>query len=359
MGDVSAIEWCDSTFNPWVGCTKVSPACDNCYAETLMSTRLGRVSWGAGKPRMRTSPANWRKPLQWNAQRFTWCAVCGYRGVSSETNKSGQPLCPQCWQITSPVRRRVFCASLADVFDNEVDPQWRSDLLDLIDATPNLDWLILTKRIGNVLPMLTDLRDSETSDHRWSRLNDWITGRQPPANVWLGATIADQSEADRDIAKIVKTPASVIFVSIEPMLGPINLRSIQLSGGVFDALVGGQVAQGNDVQQWRPLDWVIAGGESGANARPMHPDWVTGLRDQCAATGVPFLFKQWGEWAHPDQIGWDTPAVVRAQWEYERNGRGDRVYLFHDAAMAKVGKRVAGRLLDGVEHNGFPLAAAN
>ncbi len=195
-------------------------------------------------------------------------------------------------------RQRVFCASLADVFDNAVDPTWREDLFALIRATPNLDWLLLTKRIGNVPSMV-------------SLIPGWL-----PENVWLGATIVNQAEADRDIQKLLETPARVHFLSIEPMLGPINLESVawpSIAEHRVDALRGGYwnkagvLACGPAAGLGEPrggftnhsdmpgrIDWVIVGGESGPGARPMHPDWARDLRDQCVSAGVPFLFKQWG-----------------------------------------------------------------
>ena len=145
MSAATRIEWADSTFNPWIGCTKISPGCDHCYAERQMDQRLGRVRWGAGQPRQRTSAAYWRQPELWNAEadRFRECGACGWRG-QIEIGASPVPF----------ARRRVFCASLADVFDNEVPLKWLMDLLDLIRRTPNLDWLLLTKRIGNVTTRL-------------------------------------------------------------------------------------------------------------------------------------------------------------------------------------------------------------
>ena len=154
MGDTTKIEWADMTFNPWIGCTRVSPACDHCYAADMMDTRYGRVKWGAGEPRSRTSDANWRKPIQWD----------------KTAKKAG-------------ARPFVFCSSLADVLDNEVDPKWRADLFDLIRATPNLVWLLLTKRIGNVEKMV-------------GHYDNW------PANAALGATMANQDEYDRDAVKL-------------------------------------------------------------------------------------------------------------------------------------------------------------
>lgn len=228
MAENTKIEWADHTFNPWMGCTKVSPACDNCYAENLMDTRYGRVSWGAGEDRVRTSKANWGKPRQWNRD----AAAAGTRPF-------------------------VFCASLADVFDNEVDELWRADLFDLIADTPNLVWLLLTKRIGNVRKMTDPLRAC----------------RILPPNVAIGATMANQEEYDRDARKLaeVKTFADPLFTfgSFEPLLGPVLLDG--------DA-----------------PDWIIVGGESGGNARPMDLDWARSLKRDCDVLGHTFNFKQVG-----------------------------------------------------------------
>lgn len=234
MSENTKIEWADHTFNPWEGCTKVGPGCDNCYAENRNSRFGGgqAINWGPGAPRRRTSPANWNKPRKWN----------------EEAKRLG-------------IRYRVFCASLADVFDNAVPLQWREDLFNLIAATPNLDWLLLTKRIGNAPAMVS------------------IIPGHLPQNVWLGITVVNQAEANRDIPKLLAIPASVRFLSMEPLLGPVDLRQAHIA----------------PVRLPR-VDWVIVGGESGPGARPMHPDWARSLRDQCNAAGVPFLFKQWGEW---------------------------------------------------------------
>jgi len=306
MAESTKIEWADSTFNPWIGCAKISPACDNCYAEALMDKRMGRVEWGAGKPRSRTSAANWKKPAQWNAKRFMECGDCGWRGEAAAEIIS----CGHCGAFPlQDARRRVFCASLADVFDNEVDPQWRHDLWKLIHATPNLDWLLLTKRIGNA---------QQPEVYRYL---SW------PPNVWLGITVVNQEEADRDIPKLLKVPAAIRFLSIEPMLEPIK----------FGGLLCGDSARGLDAHG---IDWVIAGGESGANARPMHPDWVRSLRDQCAAAGVPFLFKQWGEWG-PNWFNDDAgQKVAGSEW------------------MDRMGKKRTGNTLDGRQHLEWPKGVA-
>lgn len=363
MADHTAIEWADSTFNPWMGCTKISPACDHCYAERD-TARFGRVGWGPGAARVRTSAANWRKPVHWNtrADVFRECAGCGWRGDIAVRAEPVAFACPACDVVNwRPARRRVFCASLADVFDNEVDPQWRDDLFDLIAATPNLDWLLLTKRIGNVTKLLTDLRDSEPNDRRWGELNAWLHHGRPPANVWLGATICNQAEAVRDIPKLLAIPAAVRFLSIEPMLGPVDIAWAfpdTRTGcchrcGFRTNRVGGICP--NDGETLRGdigLDWVIAGGESGPHARPMHPDWVRSLRDQCAAAGVPFLFKQFGEWA-PTTVPADPwppaadPKLVLVEGEWQ--GQAKRSFY-----MRRVGKKAAGNTLDGRQHLEWP-----
>lgn len=353
MSDQTKIEWADSTFNPWIGCTKVSPACDHCYAENMMDTRFGRVKWGAGNPRSRTSAANWREPVRWDGLTFVQCQ-CGWRGELLAAKNGVCPSCAEVDQFTS-ARRRVFCASLADVFDNEVPDAWRVDLFGLIRSTPNLDWLLLTKRIGNAVKMLDDAGG-------WSGF-DFATGatRNPLPNVWIGATICDQEEADRDIPKLLTTPAAVRFVSIEPMLGPVDLRLIEVppehdqlrrpwesEGFKFNAL------QGHDDDRFHQapatLDWVICGGESGPNARPMHPDWARSLRDQCEVAGVPFLFKQWGEWAPWDGDCYELPAGCDDTIADER-----ATHPFgRDLPFLCVGKHAAGRTLDGRTHDGFP-----
>ncbi|KVE11203.1 phage Gp37/Gp68 family protein [Burkholderia vietnamiensis] len=240
MSENTKIEWCDHTFNPWEGCQKVGPGCDHCYAETRNARFAGgtAVNWGPGAPRRRTSAANWRKPLQWNRDG-TFYAIHGRR-------------------------QRVFCASLSDVFDNAVDPAWRTDLFRLIADTPNLDWLLLTKRIGNVMSMV-----SEAAQYQFDL--DCIERPRLHDNVSIGATIVNREEMLRDAEKLLAVPARMRFWSVEPMLGDLGEIPTELMP-----------------------DWVICGGESGANARPMHPDWARDLRDQCAAAGVPFFMKQMG-----------------------------------------------------------------
>jgi protein gp37 len=327
MSEQTGIEWCDSTFNPWIGCTKVGPGCDHCYAEQRMDTRLKKVNWGAGQPRKRTSAANWRLPIKWNSAPFYECPDCGMRGDAKTMGDDPK----ECKHLNAyPARRRVFCASLADVFDNEVDPQWRHDLFALIQATPNMDWLILTKRIGNV-----------------NKLVDRSAFDACP-NIWLGATIVNQEEADRDIPKLLDTPASVRFLSMEPLLGPVDLTKIGNGIMTMNVLATLQGEYAGLPQGKSQVDWVIVGGESGQGARPMHTDWVRSLRDQCAAAGVPYLFKQWGEWVGDDQEG------ARAVAEKLVTS-----LLYNDnSLMLRVGKKLAGRTLDGRTHTEYPKVTA-
>lgn len=302
MAENTKIEWAHHTFNGWIGCTKVGPGCDNCYAADLAQARLG-VPWGAGQPRRRTAASTWKQPLRWNKRAA----------------KEG-------------VRYRVFCSSLADVFDNEV-----------------------------------------------------ASGRLPD-NVWLGITVVNQTEADRDIPKLrlLRTlyDLPVAFLSIEPMLSPIDLSLLFYNEcpnwldedghpPIIQRDCGAQeccsTCDFTGISDELGINWVICGGESGPRARPMHPDWARSLRDQCAGAGVPFLFKQWGEWEasldrERDDPDWradycndyvdDQSERGKSRWLNLAGGCGFHGERFH--VMRKVGKKAAGRLLDGVQHDGVP-----
>lgn len=329
MSAVTNIEWCDSTFNPWIGCTKVSLACDDCYAARSTPARTLGVGWGPHEERRRTSAANWAQPRRWNAQAAEFRAKHGRR-------------------------QRVFCASLADVFDNQAQPAWRADLFELIQATPHLDWLLLTKRIGNAWKMMADALGVSMASLKL-----------PPPNVWLGSTVVNQEEADRDIPKLLAVPAAKRFLSVEPMLGRIYIEDIPdpVGGECLKPLAGLRwLRDGNGrcetIATPGRIDWVICGGESGPKARPMHPDWARSLRDQCEAAGVPFLFKQWGEWlpakegrsitGHVLILEGAAPFSKNPEWHGFENGQ----------QVARVGKKAAGRQLDGRTHDGFPEGGA-
>jgi protein gp37 len=261
-------------------------ACDHCYAENW-AKRTGHPELWQGE-RRRTSVHNWAQPVKWD------------RRAKAERR-----------------RLKVFCASLADWLDNQVDEQWREDLAELIEETPNLDWLLLTKRPQN-----------------FETLAPWHNDDVPP-NVWLGTTAENQEEAERRIPILLDIPAAKHFISAEPLLGPINLRHLRRSptseAGVYrttDALTG-------------KLDWVIVGGESGPNARPMHPEWARKLRGDCVLADVPFFFKQWGEYAPLDNFA--APGPDDGSLTDEDRG-----------AVYRVGKKAAGRRLDGREWNETP-----
>lgn len=369
MAKKSKIQWTDATFNPWMGCTKVSPACDHCYAAVSTPARTRGIEWGAGKPRARTTALYWDQPRRWNATPFYECSSCGWRGEAKEGYVESHAdfavcSCPECTpaqrdHVLRLARRRVFCASLADVFDNEVPVAWRADLLMLIRATPNLDWQLLTKRIGNVHRLLQEACDLLQADGRldgWDWLNDWINA-SPPANVWLGATIANQEEADRDVVKLLAMPARVHFLSMEPLLGPVDLTSIPnaprwAEGQSYLNVLGGYAweVHGTDYVDTcsigRQVDWVIVGGESGDRARAMEPAWPLDLRDQCARSRVPFFFKQWGEWS-PDLPPFSPPLPME-------EARAMRTQVVNGTRLYRLGVARAGRELDGVTHDGMP-----
>lgn len=235
MGDTTTISWTMRTFNPWVGCQKVGPGCDNCYAETWDQRFSDGEHWGPGAPRRRTKPANWSKPRRWNR-------------IAEESGE----------------RCRVFCASLADVFDNAVDPQWRRDLAQLIHETPMLDWMLLTKRIGNV-----------------QRMIEQDFGGSLPDNIWMGASIVTQVEADRDISKLLAVPARVRWLSMEPLVEAVTVAPEEMSA----------------------LDMIVVGGESGTNARHFDIEWARDLLRQAREGGTAFHFKQLSEADHPRDYG--------------------------------------------------------
>ncbi|WP_370342497.1 DUF5131 family protein [Pararhodobacter marinus] len=272
MGENTKIEWATHTFNPWWGCTKVSEACKHCYAESW-AKRVGQPVWGPNSDRRTFTEAHWQQPVNWNR-----------KAAMEET------------------RPRVFCASMADVFEDRPElEQWRRKLWALIEATPNLDWLLLTKRPYNV-----------------ARLAGW--NQEWPANVWLGTTVELQKRADELLPHLEAIPAKVRFISAEPLLGPLS------------------------IERWLGscVNWVITGGESGPKARPASPAWFRSLHLQCMQRDVPFHFKQWGDWA--PGFGINLPKE-----------RSTKVTVAADGTeMFRVGKKVAGRELDGVEWDGLP-----
>lgn len=333
MGQNSAIEWTHHTFNPWRGCTKVSPGCAHCYAETLSKRNPSVLGiWGDAGTRVVAAESYWREPWKWNtAARCLETFDCN-AGDHADC-------CPQ----RPEHRPRVFCASLADVFeDREELDRPRVRLLQVIRATPNLDWLLLTKRPQNVRHLLGrawNVSPSVPGSPIAELCDEWLSGR-PPANVWLGTSVEDQQRADERIPELLKVPAAVRFLSIEPLLGPVNLLAINDdTPEMWDALHGWKPYVGPEGVNTSRIDWVIVGGESGPQARPMHPQWARSIRDQCQAAGVPFFFKQWGEFVPAGQLPQTGINELRSE---------------PDETIIRVGKKAAGRLLDGREWNEFP-----
>lgn len=289
MGENTKIEWARHTFNPWLGCTKISRACRFCYAEAW-SKRSGLVGWGPKAPRRRTSAAKWKEPLKWNAA----AAAAGEH-------------------------HRVFCASLADVFDDHesILPEWRRDLWDLIAATPSLDWLLLTKRPEN-----------------WPLFLPVAEPRPPFFNIRLGVTIEDQDAFDERGPKL-QFAADIgwpTFVSYEPASGPVDW---------MPAFEG------------KAIDWLISGGESGHHAQPSHPDWHRTTRDLCQRFGVPYLFKQWGSCLPGNMDGEDERGRAAYQIDEEHSsidydvlGKGKLVSA-HGYEFIKFPHKNTGRMLDG------------
>ncbi len=257
MAENSKIEWCHHTMNPWIGCQPVSPGCTNCYAETW-ANRFGKVQWGPLAPRQITSETNWRKPLAWNRKAA----------------EAGE-------------RHRVFCASLADVFDNQAPCGARYRLWKLIDQTPDLDWLLLTKRPENITRMLPSAFD----------LPEWGDGWP---NVWLGISAEDQVRYDHRWPILDSIPAVVKFVSYEPALGPLTLMD-------HDTVP----------------DWLIWGGESGAGARPMAPGWASSITVECLNLGVAVFGKQWGQYGnHPLVVERGYSIATVKEIDPPANGKG-------------------------------------
>lgn len=263
MGKNSLIGWCDHTFNPWIGCSKVSAGCKFCYAEHLMDHRFGKVKWGDHGERVRTSEANWKQPLKWNR----------------ECEKSG-------------TRARVFCGSLCDVFEDREDLiPIRRDLFELIWETPNLDWLLLTKRPENIWKIWPDRTDTGTE------YGDLLI---PVPNVWLGCSVENQEMADKRIPELLKyhDEASVLFLSCEPLLEKIDLsRFFWIEDAMGDLETPGLsmpiISHRREVNL-PCIDWVIVGGESGDQARPFNSIWSRDLLYQCKEAYVPFFMKQLG-----------------------------------------------------------------
>lgn len=345
MSDKTLIEWTDATWNPITGCSVVSSGCTNCYAMQLAGTRLKHHPSRAGLTTETKAGPVWNGEVRLNETMI------------------GQPLS---WARS----RKIFVCAHGDLFHESVPDEWIDRVFAVMALAPNHTFQVLTKRPDRMRHYLScpqrqytiassALREGRHLPRRhigWSRRN-WapssIKGVFAPAqwplpNVWLGTSVEDQARADARVPHLLDTPAALRFVSAEPLLGPLDLTRIKhpLFAANVNALTGLWQWDGGPMKKESPrLDWVIAGGESGPDARPMHPDWARYLRDQCSVADVPFLFKQWGAW-HPFGAMLADGTV--------NNSPAHHKILDENAVMTRIGKRRAGRLLDGFEHNEFP-----
>jgi protein gp37 len=376
MAGKTKIEWTDASWNPVVGCSIVSPGCTNCYA-MKMAHRLQAM---AGKPR-------WTKNLGGTAH---------YAGTTKVVNGNAVwtgnlALAPE-RVLTAPLRRKkpmtYFVNSMSDLFHEDCPDEWIDKVFAVMALCPQHTFQVLTKRAER----MRDYFAARMTGDPWAEAADeigdmlgMIDGHPvvlepediPLPNVWLGVSAEDQKRADERIPHLLETPAAVRFISAEPLLGPINLQRISL--GTSEATFHGHpeikyaaffmdATRGVNSGAIPALDWVIVGGESGPNARPMNPDWVRSLRDQCATAGVPFFFKQYGEWLPIDGPRWSSIDQSRNGTEVwiDRMGkitrdadvRGlTRPSPYGQYILRRVGKKAAGRLLDGIEHNGMPASS--
>lgn len=352
MADNSAIEWTDATWNPITGCTRVSEGCRNCYAEVMAARFSGPGQWGEGLARIVRDPNGKAIDHRWTGKlRF---------------NDRALDL-PLRW--SKP--RRISVNSTSDLFHEDVPDEWIDRVFAVMALAPRHTFQVLTKRPERMREYIHP-RHSARGPCVQDRIqaiyyaNHQYPSAWPLPNVWLGTSIEDQATADARIPHLLATPAAVRFVSAEPLLGPLDLfvphhkiaPNIIIAQNALTGLNGvGEIGA--------RLDWVIVGGESGPGARPMHPDWARSIRDQCQAAGVAFFFKQWGEWTPGENVlseitGWRAnatygPWVGGDEWVFGETDMGDPEEDWHDEPdLYRVGKKAAGRLLDGREWSEMP-----
>lgn len=340
MADKTNIEWTDRTWNAIRGCTRVSEGCRNCYAENMAARFSDPGQWGHGLAT--------RKPNRWTGKVVLDEAAL---------------LKPLRWKKP----RKIFVTSIGDPFHPDVPDEWIDRLFAVMALCPQHTFQLLTKRPERMWEYMNGLKqrafenDCTTTDYIlshciddewWAGMGRRVPGRLkwPLPNLWLGVSVENQEQADQRIPHLLATPAVVRFLSCEPLLGPINFEGCWVDDP--DPRV--------HINWLERLDWVIVGGESGPAARPMHPDWVRELRDQCNQAQTPFLFKQWGEWAPGEtvtrQTGWmPTASWFNDEWRLsEENLATTDNHIDDEPDLYRVGKKAAGRLLDGVDHNGYP-----
>jgi protein gp37 len=376
MAENSKIEWCSHTFNPWRGCTKVSPGCTNCYAETMSGRNHGTLgTWGPKGTRVFAAESYWRQPLKWDKaaaaageRHRVFCASLAdvfeeWSGPMSSSDGDNIRLCLGCGRVGtmpiiltqfSPAKTLEHCPECGGETRLWTMDEVRARLFALIDATPNLDWLLLTKRPENIARMMPPAANVG-SNYKIAGPPGGLALEVRRRNVWLGVSVEDQQRADERIPLLLQTPAAVRFLSVEPLLGPVDLTTLRVECGTLkngEPMMGAMSClHALEYVEWAPnsptrprIDWVIVGGESGPGARPMHPDWARGVRDQCQAAGVPFFFKQWGEWApEPDDCDGKPCHYTNYTWPDME-------------AVHRVGKKAAGRALDGRTWDEYPAS---
>lgn len=357
MSDKTGIEWTNATWNPVTGCTKVSAGCKHCYAER---------DWARLSANQTT---------RYHGRKFT--------DVQSHSDVLALPI-----RWTKP--RRIFVNSMSDLFHPDVPDA-------IIDSAFGVMWACLygrNEQPGHVFQVLTKRPERMRAYLQQDRRESWAhaaihygggsdpdglydqtmeEAKRPHPRIWLGVSIEDQSAADERIPLLLETTAAVRWISAEPLLGAVDLANIKVPpehdklnhSGFYPSRFNALTAEYDDKHYHQPpaaIDWVVVGGESGPKARPMHPQWARDLRDQCAAAGVPFIFKQWGEWAPPTKIEdlrflGDMMRAGKAVHVYGNGREHDGHFRKGDEHMLRVGKKLAGRLLDDVQHDGYPKSA--
>lgn len=345
MADGTKIEWTDATWNVVNGCSVLSPGCTNCYA----MKQAHRVDCRRGLTKHTNGGMVWTGEVRFNDKVL---------------------LDPLRWKRP----RRIFVCAHGDLFHENVPDEWIDKVFAVMALAPQHTFQVLTKRPERMRRYLQHQRPEAWVIEAIYTIDGYAESDQsvaaagfPLPNVWLGTSVEDQKRADERIHHLLSTPAAVRWLSCEPLLGALDLQHLQPGDPPteINALAGTHGVLRPHGGTCEKIDWIVVGGESGPDARPMHPDWARSLRDQCAAAGVPFLFKQWGHW-HPSDQHWPCTAkrpmmafrddgsqewrpIEASHWPHNDGWQG----------MCPLGKKAAGRLLDGVEHNGYPERNSN
>lgn len=309
MGDNTTIEWTEATWNPIRGCSRISPGCQHCYAERVAARFNGPGQAYEGLAVMKSNGAHWTGEL---------------RLVEEHLED------PLRWKRP----RRIFVNSMSDLFHENMPGEWIDRVVEVMLKAKQHTFQVLTKRAERMYDYISR--------------NCWLTN-DPLPNVWWGVSVENQKAADERLRWLLRTPAAVRWLSVEPLLGPVDLCAAGMKiNGKLDVHTGERIF----------IDWVVVGGESGPSARPMHPAWARQIRDDCRTCGVPFFFKQWGEWAPTDYRGvgtsWPYGHGRFANWIAERETWHESTIPGGSTVLARIGKKEAGRSLDGVEWNSYP-----